>query len=513
MPPFRKPTLVTLRRSLPNQAWGFRLGGGAEIGQPFQIQKVTPDSLAYLGGLSEGDELVRIGNISLRGLTHDEVQQIILRCNFCIDLFVFRDDGNDITPRFVLVNQPELFSKTETYPRLTSAPISPLMPTSSSMFNNFSGEVQDNSNLVFSSVVDGSQNNCGSTSPRFENTVDHRMQQPNTFQSGTSTVETKLGTPNRDTRVFGVPNRGGSKSPFSVPNLSRENSNSPNKFQTTHNFAAQPSPAISQSIPSTPAVHKEFSFPHDNDFNNNPPTNGDKKVFGLPSRGGSKVISPLGNHGVQPVLNERKVFGLNSFQRRCSLSSSCERDWKEPLPIVNIPNTDQLLPSQTKSMQTYINQTPPTEKNLRPSLIGLERRRIRPVWPPPHPSRTHRAGIQIEGRDSPNTKMYNWPPRAQSVDRDFGYGEGQSSSYLRGATPDRCDSSFSNSRVGSVTKVWPPPSNATPAGASGYIPDENDQENYAYNPNGDSLPGMVSSHIPRTYRTPPGTQHLVVNDF
>lgn len=54
------------------------------------IVKVTPDSLAYLGGLSEGDELVRIGNISLRGLTHDEVQQIILRCNFCIDLFVFR---------------------------------------------------------------------------------------------------------------------------------------------------------------------------------------------------------------------------------------------------------------------------------------------------------------------------------------------------------------------------------------------------------------------------------------
>lgn len=41
MPPFRKPNLVTLRRQQPNQAWGFRLGGGAEIGQPFQIQKVS----------------------------------------------------------------------------------------------------------------------------------------------------------------------------------------------------------------------------------------------------------------------------------------------------------------------------------------------------------------------------------------------------------------------------------------------------------------------------------------
>lgn len=40
MPPFRKPTLVTLRRQNPSQAWGFRLGGGAELGQSFQIQKV-----------------------------------------------------------------------------------------------------------------------------------------------------------------------------------------------------------------------------------------------------------------------------------------------------------------------------------------------------------------------------------------------------------------------------------------------------------------------------------------
>lgn len=118
--------------------------------------------------------------------------------------------------------------------------------------------------------------------------------------------------------------------------------------------------------------------------------------------------------------------------------------------------------------------------------------------------------------DSPNSKMYNWPPRAQSVDRDFSYGEvparfatpppGQ-----RGQTPDRSGSPFYNGRVESATKIWPPVSNATPAGTSGFIPEEND--NYAYNPNGDALPGMVSSHIPRTYRPPPGTQHLVINDF
>lgn len=47
MPPFRKPNLVTLRRQQPNQAWGFRLGGGAEIGQPFQIQKVCTAGFVF----------------------------------------------------------------------------------------------------------------------------------------------------------------------------------------------------------------------------------------------------------------------------------------------------------------------------------------------------------------------------------------------------------------------------------------------------------------------------------
>ena len=203
------------------------------------------------------------------------------------------------------------------------------------------------------------------------------------------------GFPIRDTRVFGI-NRGDSKSPLQVANLSRENSISP--LSPVH---MQQSIVMNQFA--TPAASsKQNSFFFQNDFNNNP-TNCEKKVFGLPVRGIQKSISPLGNHGVQPVNNERKYFGLNLKQRHNSFS--CERHWKESLPIVNIPNTDQLLPSQTKQMQTYINQIPPTEKNLRPSLIGLERRRIRPVWPPPIPGRVHRSGILIEGRGN---KMFSY---------------------------------------------------------------------------------------------------------
>lgn len=117
--------------------------------------------------------------------------------------------------------------------------------------------------------------------------------------------------------------------------------------------------------------------------------------------------------------------------------------------------------------------------------------------------------------DSPSTKMFNWPPRASSVDRDFGYGVERSVS----PGPDRMMRGFSPaSRVTSSTRQWPPPSNATPAGRSGYIPDEDEDENYAYNTSSrrstrESTP--VGSHIPRTYRSPPdvNVNQQVIVDF
>lgn len=206
-------------------------------------------------------------------------------------------------------------------------------------------------------------------------------------------VDAKPGSPVRDPRVFGMSR--GSKSPNRQ--FSRENSNNNSPIPPALPQSTPMVNSISQSTPTTPAANKNFAF-FDNDLNNNPMNgSGNQKVFGLPTRGGSKIIPPLGNHRVQPVNNEqRRVFGMNARQRFNSFS--CDSDWKSPLPIVNIPNTDQLLPSQTKQMQTYINQTPPTEKNLRPSLIGLERRRIRPVWPPPHLGRLHKVGFAVEGR-------------------------------------------------------------------------------------------------------------------
>lgn len=281
---------------------------------------------------------------------------------------------------------------------------------------------------------------------------------------------------------------------------------------------------VAQSTPTTPTVPKGLDFGMDNnqqqfDTNNNPIVAHDAKgriVYGAnrPSTL-TKTIEPTGNHGIQPVQNDKKYFGINVRQRMNSISS--DRDWKEQLPIVNMPNVTQLLPSQTRQMQTYINQEPPTLKNLRPSLAGMERRKIRPVWPPPLP-RVNK-GTYIEGRD-PNSREYNWPPpgpggrRAQSVERDFGYGEPGGESSLP----------FQNvGRVRTRTRVWPPPSNATPAGKSGFIPDgSEDDENYAYNVRASReqspAPGWISSHVPTTYRPPPGTQYQptappVIEDF
>lgn len=107
--------------------------------------------------------------------------------------------------------------------------------------------------------------------------------------------------------------------------------------------------------------------------------------------------------------------------------------------------------------------------------------------------------------------MFNWPPRASSVDRDFGYGVQRAGSpgperMMRAASP-------AASRVSSSTRQWPPPSNATPAGRSGYMPDEDDEENYAYNMSSrrstrESTP-VIGSHIPRTYRSPPDVSGAV----
>lgn len=189
----------------------------------------------------------------------------------------------------------------------------------------------------------------------------------------------------KDPRVFG---------------LSR--SKSPNDPNRDSSISPLPNPEMNQygQEPKTPtALGMGFDFGQD--MNNNVVDASQKVVYGLPNREVSVAVPPSMTNNYQQTQQfqqqqTRTVYTINQRHRFNSLTGA-EHDWKEPLPIVNIPNTDQLLPSQTRQMQTYINQAPPTEKNLRPSLSGLERRRIRPVWPPPCAGR-FRPGYNVEGR-------------------------------------------------------------------------------------------------------------------
>ncbi len=54
------------------------------------IIKVSPGGIAFNGGLRERDQIVQVGNINVLGLTHSEVQEIILKCGNELDLVVSR---------------------------------------------------------------------------------------------------------------------------------------------------------------------------------------------------------------------------------------------------------------------------------------------------------------------------------------------------------------------------------------------------------------------------------------
>ncbi|KAF7489132.1 hypothetical protein SSS_06043 [Sarcoptes scabiei] len=411
---------------------------------------------------------------------------------------LLRDEGQEIEPR--IERSMEIISERTHVPYMERPQHFSPVPFKPPIYNQHPNDMIIAESIISTAAAAAAANPQPQLQPQQPSFTQPNQQQSVPIQQGS-------GPRKPDTRVFGINPRSPSKSPIRL-NHSVSMQPSPQAQQNQQPYYQQPPQSqtvnfrTSQSTPTTPtALNRNFDFPV-NDSNNNPMRD-DRKVFGVQNRGpNSQPIQPMGNHGVQPALNEKRVFGLNVRQRFNSISS--DRDWNEALPIVNIPNTDQLLPSQTRQMQTYINQTPPTEKNLRPSLASLQRRKIRPMWPPPSP-RINR-GTFAEGRESPSTRACNWPPsRSQSVERDFGYGERSSESPF-----------YNFGRVRKSSQVWPPPSNATPAGASGYIPDENDAINYAYNPSREQspAPGWITSHIPTTYRPPPGTQFTqLINDF
>ena len=214
----------------------------------------------------------------------------------------------------------------------------------------------------------------------------------------------------RDTRVFGASPRARSSSP--VPSGGHHQNDGQKDVRV---FGVKPrdqSPAMNGSRPTTATmssatpsptqenVNRETKVkaimspsPVPQDYRQTNPSK-DKQFYAQ-----NKRPENLRNPGVDRPetgrpINDRRVFATN-WKQRMGASLDSQPHWKEPLPQLKTvrPDVNQLLPSHTKRQQTYIVQTPPTERNARPPPTGTMRRRIRPVWPPP----------DVSGRPIPRT--------------------------------------------------------------------------------------------------------------
>ncbi|XP_007259791.2 LIM domain-binding protein 3b isoform X2 [Astyanax mexicanus] len=65
---------VTLNGPAP---WGFRLQGGKDFNMPLTISRITPNSKASTGNLTQGDIIMAIDGVSTEGMTHLEAQNKI----------------------------------------------------------------------------------------------------------------------------------------------------------------------------------------------------------------------------------------------------------------------------------------------------------------------------------------------------------------------------------------------------------------------------------------------------
>lgn len=65
---------VTLNGPAP---WGFRLQGGKDFNMPLTISRITPNSKAASGNLTQGDIIMAIDGVSTEGMTHLEAQNKI----------------------------------------------------------------------------------------------------------------------------------------------------------------------------------------------------------------------------------------------------------------------------------------------------------------------------------------------------------------------------------------------------------------------------------------------------
>ncbi|XP_060517139.1 glutamic acid-rich protein isoform X2 [Cylas formicarius] len=88
---------VKLSKSNNDTAWGFRLVGGIDFGEPVTVVKINEGSIAEDAALEVGDIVEQINGVSVDGLTHKEVHDLIYAAGTKL-LFVVKRDCYENIP-------------------------------------------------------------------------------------------------------------------------------------------------------------------------------------------------------------------------------------------------------------------------------------------------------------------------------------------------------------------------------------------------------------------------------
>lgn len=111
---------ITLRRTDPSVAWGFKLRGGVDSKGTLTFQKIFPNSIADNCGLKEGDILVAVGERLTQNLNCSEVFEIIANSGNVLEIIVERPEQNnaeihtEILPLFGASKQGDQFKSQAT---------------------------------------------------------------------------------------------------------------------------------------------------------------------------------------------------------------------------------------------------------------------------------------------------------------------------------------------------------------------------------------------------------------
>lgn len=82
---------VTLQRADSREAWGFRLAGGRDLGQPLSLSQVSKNSLAEKVGLTANDLLVSIAGQEVFNLTHEQAERAIHEAGDSFQMIIERE--------------------------------------------------------------------------------------------------------------------------------------------------------------------------------------------------------------------------------------------------------------------------------------------------------------------------------------------------------------------------------------------------------------------------------------